>query len=215
MWVVYFADLSWYCWAKEGTFYLSVLYLLTFIIEENDIFLQFICRKWTYSSLCLSLATSSAHLEDLAYLDEQQRHIPSRTSLRMPRQNSGNRSQLDHRGKCMQTHILSSIFFQAALWHSSLSLFSCSSFHPLSQPEAPPLRGTRAHVWLAVHRQGMALPGSGRLSSRWRPVNQPGCGHRRQHGLWQNSHHRSSASTQLSWKPDVANRCRQPDHAKT
>uniref|UniRef100_A0A669AXN7 Tetratricopeptide repeat, ankyrin repeat and coiled-coil containing 2 n=1 Tax=Oreochromis niloticus TaxID=8128 RepID=A0A669AXN7_ORENI len=44
-----------------------------------------------------SLATSSAHLEDLAYLDEQQRHIPSRTSLRMPRQNSGIRSQQDHR----------------------------------------------------------------------------------------------------------------------
>ncbi|KAM3597287.1 uncharacterized protein V6R79_002587 [Siganus canaliculatus] len=42
-------------------------------------------------------ATSSAHLEDLAYLDEQQRHIPSRTSLRMPRQNSGSRSQQDHR----------------------------------------------------------------------------------------------------------------------
>ncbi|XP_071330868.1 protein TANC2-like isoform X2 [Trachinotus anak] len=41
-------------------------------------------------------ATSSAHLEDLAYLDEQQRHIPSRTSLRMPRQNSGSCSQ-DHR----------------------------------------------------------------------------------------------------------------------
>ncbi|XP_030649404.1 LOW QUALITY PROTEIN: protein TANC2 [Chanos chanos] len=33
-------------------------------------------------------ATSSAHLEDLAYLDEQ-RHAPLRTSLRMPRQNSG------------------------------------------------------------------------------------------------------------------------------
>ncbi|KAG1933382.1 protein TANC2 isoform X7 [Pimephales promelas] len=32
-------------------------------------------------------ATSSAHLEDLAYLDEQ-RHAPLRTSLRMPRQNS-------------------------------------------------------------------------------------------------------------------------------
>ncbi|XP_051969050.1 protein TANC2-like isoform X2 [Xyrauchen texanus] len=31
-------------------------------------------------------ATSSAHLEDLAYLDEQ-RHAPQRTSLRMPRQN--------------------------------------------------------------------------------------------------------------------------------
>lgn len=42
-------------------------------------------------------ATSTAHLEDLAYLDEQQRHIPSRTSLRMPRQNSGSRSQQDHR----------------------------------------------------------------------------------------------------------------------
>lgn len=42
-------------------------------------------------------ATSSAHLEDLAYLDEQQRHIPSRTSLRMPRQNSGSRSQQEHR----------------------------------------------------------------------------------------------------------------------
>ncbi|XP_034750394.1 protein TANC2 [Etheostoma cragini] len=42
-------------------------------------------------------ATSSAHLEDLAYLDEQQRHIPSRTSLRMPRQNSGSRSQQDQR----------------------------------------------------------------------------------------------------------------------
>ncbi|XP_029293141.1 protein TANC2 isoform X2 [Cottoperca gobio] len=42
-------------------------------------------------------ATSSAHLEDLAYLDEQQRHIPSRTSLRMLRQNSGSRSQQDHR----------------------------------------------------------------------------------------------------------------------
>lgn len=33
-------------------------------------------------------ATSSAHLEDLAYLDEQ-RQAPLRTSLRMPRQNSG------------------------------------------------------------------------------------------------------------------------------
>uniref|UniRef100_A0A673GYR0 Protein TANC2-like n=1 Tax=Sinocyclocheilus rhinocerous TaxID=307959 RepID=A0A673GYR0_9TELE len=34
------------------------------------------------------IATSSAHLEDLAYLDEQ-RQAPLRTSLRMPRQNSG------------------------------------------------------------------------------------------------------------------------------
>ncbi|KAM4598748.1 protein TANC2 [Polymixia lowei] len=42
-------------------------------------------------------ATSSAHLEDLAYLDEQQRHAPLRTSLRMPRQNSGSRNQQDHR----------------------------------------------------------------------------------------------------------------------
>ncbi|KAM9394095.1 protein TANC2 [Pholidichthys leucotaenia] len=42
-------------------------------------------------------ASSSAHLEDLAYLDEQQRHVPSRSSLRMPRKNSGSRSQQDHR----------------------------------------------------------------------------------------------------------------------
>ncbi|XP_053707426.1 protein TANC2 isoform X1 [Synchiropus splendidus] len=42
-------------------------------------------------------ATSSAHLEDLAYLDEQARHIPSRTSLRMPRQNSGSRAQQENR----------------------------------------------------------------------------------------------------------------------
>lgn len=43
-------------------------------------------------------ATSSAHLEDLAYLDEQ-RHAPLRTSLRMPRQSMvGARTQQDLRG---------------------------------------------------------------------------------------------------------------------
>ncbi|KAL2076492.1 hypothetical protein ACEWY4_027911 [Coilia grayii] len=36
----------------------------------------------------LNTATSSAHLEDLAYLDEQ-RHAPLRTSLRIPRQSTG------------------------------------------------------------------------------------------------------------------------------
>ncbi|KAF7239085.1 Protein TANC2 [Varanus komodoensis] len=42
--------------------------------------------------------TSSAHLEDLAYLDEQ-RHAPLRTSLRMPRQSmAGARTQQDLRG---------------------------------------------------------------------------------------------------------------------
>ncbi|XP_062988114.1 protein TANC2 isoform X1 [Elgaria multicarinata webbii] len=42
-------------------------------------------------------ATSSAHLEDLAYLDEQ-RHAPLRTSLRMPRQSMGGaRTQQDLR----------------------------------------------------------------------------------------------------------------------
>ncbi|XP_069094099.1 protein TANC2 isoform X1 [Pleurodeles waltl] len=42
-------------------------------------------------------ATSSAHLEDLAYLDEQ-RHTPLRTSLRMPRQTLGGvRTQPDLR----------------------------------------------------------------------------------------------------------------------
>lgn len=44
-------------------------------------------------------ATSSAHLEDLAYLDEQ-RHTPLRTSLRMPRQSmAGARTQQDLRGR--------------------------------------------------------------------------------------------------------------------
>ncbi|XP_019740365.1 protein TANC2-like isoform X3 [Hippocampus comes] len=42
-------------------------------------------------------ATSCAQLEDLAYLDEQQRCTPSRASLRMPRSNSGSRSQQEKR----------------------------------------------------------------------------------------------------------------------
>ncbi|KAM6905658.1 protein TANC2 [Xenentodon cancila] len=42
-------------------------------------------------------ATSSAHLEDLAYLDEQQRRFPSRTPLRMPRQNSVGHGKPNHR----------------------------------------------------------------------------------------------------------------------
>lgn len=47
----------------------------------------------------LMAATSSAHLEDLAYLDEQ-RHTPLRTSLRMPRQSmAGARTQQDLRGR--------------------------------------------------------------------------------------------------------------------
>ncbi|XP_061567038.1 protein TANC2 isoform X2 [Cololabis saira] len=42
-------------------------------------------------------ATSSAHLEDLAYLDEQQRCFPSRTRLRTPRQNSVRQSRQNPR----------------------------------------------------------------------------------------------------------------------
>ncbi|XP_077590698.1 protein TANC2 isoform X2 [Stigmatopora nigra] len=42
-------------------------------------------------------ASSSAQLEDLTYLDEQQKATPSRASLRMPRQNSGSRSQQEKR----------------------------------------------------------------------------------------------------------------------
>ncbi|XP_026202522.1 protein TANC2 isoform X2 [Anabas testudineus] len=57
-------------------------------------------------------ATSSAHLEDLAYLDEQQRHIPSRTSLRMPRQNSGSRSQQDQRVRFTPTLNLKPLHFE-------------------------------------------------------------------------------------------------------
>uniref|UniRef100_A0A7N6ABG9 Tetratricopeptide repeat, ankyrin repeat and coiled-coil containing 2a n=1 Tax=Anabas testudineus TaxID=64144 RepID=A0A7N6ABG9_ANATE len=59
-----------------------------------------------------SSATSSAHLEDLAYLDEQQRHIPSRTSLRMPRQNSGSRSQQDQRVRFTPTLNLKPLHFE-------------------------------------------------------------------------------------------------------
>lgn len=57
--------------------------------------------KLTYGNYIFSvlLATSSAHLEDLAYLDEQ-RHTPLRTSLRMPRQSMGGvRTQQDLRGQ--------------------------------------------------------------------------------------------------------------------
>ncbi|XP_077357706.1 protein TANC2 isoform X1 [Festucalex cinctus] len=51
-------------------------------------------------------ATSSAHLEDLAYLDEQ-RHTPLRTSLRMPRQSTTcgpARSGQDLRGSANNSH---------------------------------------------------------------------------------------------------------------
>lgn len=51
-------------------------------------------------------ATSSAHLEDLAYLDEQ-RHTPLRTSLRMPRQSTTcgpGRSGQDLRGESCREH---------------------------------------------------------------------------------------------------------------
>lgn len=80
------------------------------------LWVSYTSRTWKISYLLfpisflhhsVSLATSSAHLEDLAYLDEQQRHVPSRTSLRMPRQNSGSRSQQDHRGKHIQTSSVS------------------------------------------------------------------------------------------------------------
>lgn len=57
--------------------------------------------RWALLSLA---ATSSAHLEDLAYLDEQ-RHTPLRTSLRMPRQSvAGARAQQDLRGR-MRSHV--------------------------------------------------------------------------------------------------------------
>lgn len=168
---------------------------------------------WSKSpSLCLSLATSSAHLEDLVYLDEQQRHSPSRTSLRMPRQNSGSRSQQDHRGKHTNTHMQTSIL-PAVLQNAFVLFFSYSLFHSFTQPEAPLLWDSRSLVWLAVHWQGVALPGSGRSSSQQWPVNQSRRGDRRQHGLWQNGHHRPSGGAQLPRKPNVADSCRQPDDA--
>ncbi|KAF3699607.1 Protein TANC2 Tetratricopeptide repeat, ankyrin repeat and coiled-coil domain-containing protein 2 [Channa argus] len=57
-------------------------------------------------------ATSSAHLEDLAYLDDQQRHIPLRTSLRMPRQNSVSRSQQDQRVRFTPSLTLKPLHFE-------------------------------------------------------------------------------------------------------
>ncbi|XP_043955304.1 protein TANC2-like isoform X3 [Gambusia affinis] len=41
-------------------------------------------------------ATSSAHLEDVAFLNDQQRHLASKMSLRMAGENSGSRNQQDH-----------------------------------------------------------------------------------------------------------------------
>ncbi|XP_075998925.1 protein TANC2 isoform X2 [Genypterus blacodes] len=57
-------------------------------------------------------ATSSAHLEDLAHRDEQQRHAPSRTSLRMPRQNSVNRTQQEHRVRFTPSLNLKPLLFE-------------------------------------------------------------------------------------------------------
>ena len=68
----------------------------------------------------LMAATSSAHLEDLAYLDEQ-RHTPLRTSLRMPRQSmAGARTQQDLRGRSALE--ASGLAFPRALWGGSLGL---------------------------------------------------------------------------------------------
>lgn len=93
-------------WAQESFTPLWAPLLITnsFFLLKKLLLLTVYSEDKLSSSFCLSLATSSAHLEDLVYLDEQQRHIPSRTSLRMPRQNSGSRSQQDHRGKHIQTH---------------------------------------------------------------------------------------------------------------
>ncbi|XP_033978173.1 protein TANC2-like, partial [Trematomus bernacchii] len=57
-------------------------------------------------------ATSSAHLEDLSYLDDPQRLVPSRTSLRMPRQDSGSRSQQDQRVRFTPSLNLKPLLFE-------------------------------------------------------------------------------------------------------
>lgn len=81
------------------------------------------------SDYFLWTATSSAHLEDLAYLDEQ-RHAPLRTSLRMPRQSmAGTRTQQDLRGRDVIQSFISSftktdlniyIYFGNMLFHCEL-----------------------------------------------------------------------------------------------
>lgn len=78
-------------------------------------------------------ATSSAHLEDLAYLDEQ-RHTPLRTSLRMPRQSmAGARTQQDLRGR--NAPGASGLAFHGALGAGS-SYFSRLRLHPYENPGA-------------------------------------------------------------------------------
>lgn len=116
----------------------------------------------------LSVATSSAHLEDLAYLDEQQRHIPSRTSLRMPRQSSGSRSQQDHRGE--QTHTLKRSQVRSVILTTSVTILRPSPLSlqfasfPLSTWSPSTLRSPVSHLI------GCSAAGSGSFR-KWMPVS--------------------------------------------
>ncbi|XP_062416233.1 protein TANC2 [Pungitius pungitius] len=72
---------------------------------DDDSIVFFLLLRNTSLSLSHT-ATSSAHLEDLAYLDEQ-RHTPLRTSLRLPRQSTTcgpGRSGQDLRASANNTH---------------------------------------------------------------------------------------------------------------
>lgn len=97
--------------------------LWMYMCADNTVFFFFLSFKIFPSVSPLSYmhahkhtATSSAHLEDLAYLDEQ-RHTPLRTSLRMPRQSTTcgpGRSGQDLRGET-QTELRSNTHTQPLL----------------------------------------------------------------------------------------------------
>ena len=76
-----------------------------FFLSNTSVFLS-LSVTHTHTHTHTTTATSSAHLEDLAYLDEQ-RHTPLRTSLRMPRQSTTcgpGRSGQDLRGESCREH---------------------------------------------------------------------------------------------------------------
>ncbi|XP_012888693.1 PREDICTED: protein TANC2 [Dipodomys ordii] len=92
-------------------------------------------------------ATSSAHLEDLAYLDEQ-RHTPLRTSLRMPRQSMGGvRTQQDLRDVDANRELP---LTQPPSAHSSITSGSCPGTPEMRRRQEEAMRRLASQV-VAYH----------------------------------------------------------------
>ncbi|KAB0367502.1 hypothetical protein FD755_020826 [Muntiacus reevesi] len=92
-------------------------------------------------------ATSSAHLEDLAYLDEQ-RHTPLRTSLRMPRQSmAGARTQQDLRDVDANRELP---LTQPPSAHSSITSGSCPGTPEMRRRQEEAMRRLASQV-VAYH----------------------------------------------------------------